>query len=69
MESALRLHRQPAGTLLAMDRYLHKRTGGRIGSLSRLVRVGAVKAIMGDGEAITQDLLDGIPAYDAASPR
>lgn len=31
MEGALRLHRHQAGTLPAMDRYLHKRTGGMNG--------------------------------------
>jgi hypothetical protein len=38
MESALRLHRHRAGSLAKLDRYLHKRTGGMIGSLSHLIR-------------------------------
>jgi hypothetical protein len=38
LEGALRLHRHEPGTLMRLDRYLHKRTGGMIGSLSHLVR-------------------------------
>ena len=66
MESALRLHRHQAGTLPAIDRYLHQRTGGMIGSLSHLIRAGAMMAILEGNEAITQELLDGIPVDHAA---
>ena len=66
MESALRLHRHKAGTLADMDRYLHQRTGGMIGSLSHLIRAGAMAAILGGSESITQGLLDGIPVDHAA---
>jgi hypothetical protein len=66
MESALRLHRHQAGTLPAMDRYLHKRTGGMIGSLSHLIRAGAVMAILEGSEAVTKELLNGIPVDHAA---
>jgi TniB protein len=66
MESALRLHRHQAGTLADMDRYLHQRTGGMIGSLSHLIRAGAMMAILEGGESITQGLLDGIPVDHAA---
>jgi hypothetical protein len=66
MESALRLHRHEPGTLPGMDRYLHQRTGGMIGSLSHLIRAGAIMAIMAGSEAITQELLDGIPVDHAA---
>ena len=66
MERALRLHRHQMGALPAMDRYLHQRTGGMIGSLSHLIRAGAMMAILDGSEAITQELLDGIPVDHAA---
>jgi len=66
MEAALRLHRHRPGTLAGMDRYLHKRTGGMIGSLSHLIRAAAISAIIDGTEAITRDLLDGIPLDHAA---
>jgi hypothetical protein len=66
MESALRLHRHQAGTLADMDRYLHQRTGGMIGSLSHLIRAGAMMAILEGSEGITQGLLDGIPVDHSA---
>jgi Bacterial TniB protein len=66
MESALRLHRHQAGTLPGIDRYLHQRTGGMIGSLSHLIRAGAMMAILEGSEAVTQELLDGIPVDHAA---
>jgi hypothetical protein len=66
MESALRLHRHQPGILPGMDRYLHQRTGGMIGSLSHLIRAGAIMAIAEGSEAITQELLDGIPVDHAA---
>lgn len=66
MESALRLHRHPPGTLPGMDCYLHQRTGGMIGSPSHLIRAGAIMAIVEGGEAITQELLEGKPVDHAA---
>jgi hypothetical protein len=66
METALRLHRHRPGTLPGMDRYLHQRTGGMIGSLSHLIRAGAIMAILDGSDAITQELLDGIPVDHAA---
>ena len=41
MEATLRLHRHQPGTLTGLDKYLHQRTGGMIGSLSHLVRAAA----------------------------
>ncbi len=58
MEDALRLHRHQPGTLARLDRYLHKRTRGMIGSLSHLVRAAALTAIDTGAEAITRELLD-----------
>jgi hypothetical protein len=66
MESALRLHRHQAGTLAKLDRYLHKRTGGMIGSLSHLIRAGAISAIVDGSETITRELLDMVPLDHAA---
>ncbi len=66
LEAALRLHRHEAGALTRLDRYLHKRTGGMIGSLSHLVRAAALTAIEAGTEAITRDLLDNIPVDYAA---
>ena len=39
MESAIRLYCHQQGTLTDMAEYLHKRTGGMIGSLSHLIRL------------------------------
>lgn len=66
MEAALRLQKHRPGTLARMDRYLHKRTGGIIGSLSHLIRAAAISAIVDGTETITQDLLDEIPLDHAA---
>jgi hypothetical protein len=66
LEAALRLHRHERGTLQRLDRYLHKRTGGMIGSLSHLVRAAALTAIDTGAEAITRDLLEGVPVDYAA---
>jgi hypothetical protein len=66
MEGALRLHHHQPGTLPGIDQYLHQRTGGMIGSLSHLIRAGAITAILDGSEAITRELLDGIPVDHAA---
>jgi len=66
LESALRLHRHTPGTLVRLDKYLHQRTGGMIGSLSHLVRAGALTAILDGSEAVTRPLLDNIPVDHAA---
>jgi len=66
MEAALRLHRHQPGTLPDLSNYLHQRTGGMIGSLSHLIRAGAITAILDGTEEITRTLLDGIPVDHAA---
>ena len=66
LEAALRLHRHEPGTLPKLTRYLHRRTGGMIGSLSHLVRAAALTAILDGGEQITRKLLDSIPVDHAA---
>jgi hypothetical protein len=66
MEAALRLHRHRLGSLPGIDQYLHQRTSGMIGSLSHLIRAGAITAILDGSEAITRNLLDSIPVDHAA---
>jgi hypothetical protein len=66
IEHALRLHRHQPGTLVALDRYLHQRTGGMIGSLSHLIRAAAISAILDGSERITNDLLGSIRVDHAA---
>ncbi len=66
LETALRLHHHRPGTLIGLDKYLHQRTGGMIGSLSHLIRAAALTAILDGSEAITRDLLDPIPVDHAA---
>ena len=62
----LRLHRHRAGTLTGLGRYLHRRTGGMIGSLSRLIRAAAIQSVLDGTEAITRATLESIPV-DIAS--
>jgi hypothetical protein len=61
LEAALRLHRHPHGTLARNAKYLHRRTGGMIGSLSHLIRAAAQLSILEGEEAITRKLMDTIP--------
>lgn len=66
LEQALRLHHHPPGTLPKLASYLHQRTGGMIGSLSHLIRGGAIEAILTGTERLTKPLLDGIDLDHAA---
>jgi hypothetical protein len=66
LEDALRLHQHPPGTLTGLDRYLHQRTGGMIGSLTHLIRGAAIRAILGGQEAITRPLLEAVRIDHAA---
>ncbi|MGV9901649.1 TniB family NTP-binding protein [Streptomyces sp. NPDC003388] len=60
IENNLDLHQHKPGTLPRHTLYLHQRTAGRIGSLTRLIRQAAITAI-GDGtERITKTTLDTI---------
>jgi hypothetical protein len=65
-EAALRLHRHAQGALPKLDRYLHQRTGGMIGSLSHLIRGAAIEAILGGSEEVTKSLLDSVELDHAA---
>ncbi|WP_371476395.1 TniB family NTP-binding protein [Kitasatospora sp. NBC_00315] len=60
MENALDLQRHRAGSLVRLAPYLHQRTAGRIGSLSRLLRRAAITAILDGSEKITRSALDAI---------
>lgn len=66
MDSSLRLLKHKPGSLVAMDEYLYRRTGGMIGSLSQLVRSAAILAIEDRSETITRELLDIVPVDYAA---
>jgi DNA transposition AAA+ family ATPase len=66
LESLLRLHHHRAGTLVALDEYLYRRSGGMIGSLSQLIRGAAILAIDDGAEQITRDLLEVVPVDYAA---
>ena len=66
MESTLRLHKHKPGSLVGMDEYLYRRSGGMIGSLSQLIRGAAILAIEDGREQITRVLLDIVPVDYAA---
>ncbi|MFE1318335.1 TniB family NTP-binding protein [Kitasatospora phosalacinea] len=60
LEAALDLQRHRPGTLPRHAAYLHQRTAGRIGSLTRLVREAAQTAILDGTERITKATLDAV---------
>ncbi len=66
MENTLLLHQHEPGSLAALDRYLHDRTGGMIGALSHLIRGAAIDAMLTGTEKITRDGLDAVPLDFAA---
>jgi hypothetical protein len=66
LEDSLRLHRHHPGVLAGLEEYLHRRTGGMIGSLLRLIRGAAVQAVLDSTEKITRAALDSI-GVDVAS--
>ena len=66
MESTLRLHKHRPGSLVALDEYLYRRSGGMIGSLSQLIRGAAILAIEDGSERISRDVLDIVPVDYAA---
>src|SRR6202165_5216067 len=65
-ESLLRLHSHRTGSLIKLDEYLYRRSGGMIGSLSQLVRGAAIVAIEDGSEQITKKLLDSVSVDYAA---
>ncbi len=54
MEANLLLHEHKRGTLTRLDRLIHTRTGGMIGTLSHQIRGAAVAAVLGRTEKITK---------------
>jgi hypothetical protein len=60
VEAALDLRAHRAGTLPRHAAYLHQRTAGRIGSLTRLLRQAAITAILDGTEHITKTALDAV---------
>ena len=66
MDSALRLHHHQPGSLVTLEEYLYRRSGGMIGSLSQLIRGAAILAIEDGSEQITRDLLEAVPVDYAA---
>lgn len=60
MEESLRLHRHRPATLTKMADYLHRRTGGMIGSLDQLIYEAANDAIDDGTEKITRGHLDAV---------
>ncbi|MCX4444562.1 TniB family NTP-binding protein [Streptomyces albidoflavus] len=60
IENALDLQQHKPGTLPRHTQYLHQRTAGRIGSLTRLIRQAAITAISDGTERITKTTLDTI---------
>ncbi|NYE39003.1 ATP-binding protein [Streptomyces fulvorobeus] len=60
IENHLDLQQHKAGTLPRHAPYLHQRTAGRIGSLTRLIRQAAITAIHAGTERITKTTLDTI---------
>jgi hypothetical protein len=66
MDAALRLHQHQPGSLIKLEDYLYRRSGGMIGSLSQLIRGAAILAIEDGSEQITRDLLEAVPVDYAA---
>jgi hypothetical protein len=66
LEGSLCLHRHQPGALAGLGEYLHRRTGGMIGSLLRLIRGAAIQAVLDGTEKITRTTLDSI-GVDIAS--
>jgi hypothetical protein len=60
MEGTLRLHRHTSGTLVADAKYLHRRTGGMIGSLAHLIRSAAIRSMLDESESVTRELMDSV---------
>ncbi|MCP3760620.1 TniB family NTP-binding protein [Streptomyces sp. TBY4] len=54
MEANLLLHEHKRGTLTRLDRFIHTRTGGMIGTLSHQIRGAAVDAILSRTEKINK---------------
>ncbi|MFF1915370.1 TniB family NTP-binding protein [Streptomyces sp. NPDC058239] len=60
VEAALDLRTHRAGTLPRRAAYLHQRTAGRIGSLTRPIRQAAITSILDGSERLTRTSLDQV---------
>ena len=60
LEDAPRLYRHKDGTLVTLADYLHRRTGGMIGSLLWLLRDASCQAILDGSEKISRKSLEQI---------
>lgn len=60
LENALDLQHHRPGTLPRHHAYLHQRTAGRIGSLTRLIRQAAITSITDGTEKVTKATLDAV---------
>ncbi|WP_162890488.1 ATP-binding protein [Streptomyces olivoreticuli] len=60
MENALDLRHHRPGSLVRLAPYLHARTAGRIGSLSRLIKQAALAALADGTERITKTTLEAV---------
>jgi len=69
LEGSLRLHRHRPGTLTGLDRYLHQRTRGMIGSLLWLIRSASIGVVIDGTEKITRKTLDTIETDIASQAR
>lgn len=72
LEGALRLHQHSPGTLTRLADYLHQRCSGSISSLSHLIRMAAISAILDQSEKVDRKLLDITVidhAAETATPR
>jgi hypothetical protein len=69
LEDSLRLHHHRPGALTKLDRYLHQRTHGMIGSLLWLIRSAAIQAVIDGTEKITRTSMDAIPVDIASQAR
>jgi len=69
VEAALDLDAHRAGTLPRLTPYLHQRTAGRIGSLTRLIRQAAITAVLDGTERITETSLDAVRLDHPAETR
>lgn len=68
MEANLLLHQHTRGAMTRLDRFLHTRTGGMIGTLSHQLPGAAVDAILTGAEKITKPGLLAVD-LDIASRR
>nr|WP_180218867.1 TniB family NTP-binding protein [Streptomyces albus] len=60
LEGALDLRHHRVGSLVRLAPYLHARTAGRIGSLTRLVKQAALTAVLDGTERITKTILEAV---------